>query len=49
MCGNDTFTTVVSRTSMKVLDMTATAINQGLTSTRGFSAIGLVRRSDHLR
>src|ERR1700686_3997116 len=34
MCGNDTFTTVVSSTSMKVLDMTATAINHGLISGR---------------
>src|SRR6266566_5316172 len=33
--GNDTFTTVVSSTSMKVLDMTAIAISQGLISGRG--------------
>src|SRR5207302_8541821 len=30
MCGSDTLTTVVSSTSMKVLDMTATAISHGL-------------------
>src|SRR5437667_1080050 len=35
MCGRDTFTTVVSSTSMKVLDMTAIAISQGLMSGRG--------------
>jgi hypothetical protein len=34
ICGSDTFTTVVSSTSMNVLDMTATAINQGLMSGR---------------
>ena len=32
MCGSDTLTTVVSSTSMKVLDMTAIAISQGLIS-----------------
>src|SRR6185437_4901251 len=30
MCGSETFTTVVSNTSMKVLDITAIAISQGL-------------------
>src|SRR6478736_9009941 len=30
ICGSDTFTTVVSRTSMKVPDMTAIAISHGL-------------------
>ena len=30
MCGSETLTTVVSSTSMKVLDMTAIAISQGL-------------------
>jgi hypothetical protein len=41
MCGNETLTTVVSSTSMKVLDMTAMAISQGLISleTRAFSGI----------
>lgn len=32
MCGSETLTTVVSSTSMKVLDMTAIAISQGLIS-----------------
>ena len=32
MCGSETFTTVVSSTSMNVLDMTAMAISQGLIS-----------------
>ena len=32
MCGSETLTTVVSSTSMKVLDMTAIAIGQGLIS-----------------
>jgi hypothetical protein len=36
MCGSDTLTTVVSSTSMKVLDITAMAISQGLIS--GISA-----------
>src|SRR4029453_1394798 len=31
MCGSDTFTTVVSSTSMKVANITANAISQGLT------------------
>src|SRR2546422_9436470 len=31
MCGSDTFTTVVSSTSMKVANITETAINHGLT------------------
>src|SRR5580765_4148893 len=31
MCGSDTFTTVVSSTSMKVANMTATATIHGLT------------------
>src|SRR5580704_11574973 len=30
MCGSETLTTVVSNTSMKVLDITAIAISQGL-------------------
>ena len=30
MCGSDTFTTVVSSTSMKVANITETAISQGL-------------------
>src|SRR6266436_7769056 len=30
MCGSDTFTTVVSNTSMKVANITETAISQGL-------------------
>ncbi len=30
MCGSETFTTVVSSTSMKVLDITAMAMSQGL-------------------
>src|ERR1700691_2164580 len=30
MCGSETLTTVVSSTSMKVLDMTAMAMSQGL-------------------
>src|ERR671922_2041699 len=32
ICGSETLTTVVSSTSMKVLDMTAIAISQGLMS-----------------
>jgi hypothetical protein len=32
MCGSETLTTVVSSTSMNVLDMTAIAINHGLIS-----------------
>src|SRR5581483_12029660 len=54
MCGSETFTTVVSSTSMKVANMTATATIQGLT---GFSALmasscalrsgGCGRASDH--
>ena len=32
MCGSETLTTVVSSTSMNVLDMTAMAISQGLIS-----------------
>ena len=32
ICGSETLTTVVSSTSMKVLDMTAIAISQGLIS-----------------
>ena len=35
MCGSETLTTVVSSTSMKVLDMTAMAMSQGLISARG--------------
>src|SRR5207253_10310471 len=31
ICGSDTFTTVVSSTSMKVANITETAINHGLT------------------
>src|SRR5436190_2776947 len=31
MCGSDTFTTVVSSTSMKVANITETAISQGFT------------------
>src|SRR5581483_10342356 len=34
ICGSETFTTVVSSTSMKVLDITAMAISQGLMSGR---------------
>ena len=37
MCGSETFSTVVSSTSMKVLDMTAIAINQGLISGMGLA------------
>jgi len=42
MCGSETLTTVVSSTSMNVLDITAMAISHGLTSGEagfGFSAI----------
>src|SRR5437870_513359 len=35
MCGSETLTTVVSSTSMKVLDITATATSQGLISRGG--------------
>src|SRR5206468_2820521 len=47
MCGSDTFTTVVSRTSMKVANMTAIATIQGLTGcwsfmVRGFDVPGSV-------
>ena len=35
MCGSETLTTVVSNTSMKVLDITATATSQGLISRGG--------------
>src|SRR5438270_2673302 len=42
ICGSETFTTVVSSTSMKVLDMTAIAISHGLISRggSGFGGIG---------
>ena len=44
MCGSETLTTVVSSTSMKVLDMTAIAISQGLISlvAESLAAITLV-------
>src|SRR5690349_13944446 len=37
MCGSDTFTTVVSSTSMKVANITAIATIQGLTTFSGTS------------
>src|SRR5215813_11559208 len=43
MCGSETLTTVVSRTSMKVLDITAMAISQGLISGRGWVAVFIGR------
>jgi hypothetical protein len=43
MCGRETFTTVVSSTSIKVLDMTATAISQGLISGRACEGELIVR------
>src|SRR3954453_18483994 len=43
MCGSDTFTTVVSSTSIKVLDMTATAISHGLMSGRSCEGELIVR------
>jgi hypothetical protein len=48
MCGSETLTTVVSGTSMKVLDMTAMAISQGLISleTEAFSGISFVSEND---
>jgi hypothetical protein len=48
MCGNETLTTVVSSTSMKVLDMTAMATSQGLISleTEAFSGINFVSEND---
>src|SRR5437667_3113370 len=51
MCGNDTFTTVVSSTSIKVLDMTAMAISQGLISGRacGLELIVLGYGSRYIR
>ena len=45
ICGRETFTTVVSSTSMNVLDITAIAINQGLTSEPvSLNAISLSRQ-----
>src|SRR5436305_5361319 len=43
ICGSETFTTVVSSTSMKVLDMTATAISHGLMSGRACEGELIVR------
>src|SRR5207245_10421781 len=47
ICGRETLTTVVSSTSMKVLDITATATSQGLMSRdgEGVEAIAI----DHFR
>jgi hypothetical protein len=42
MWGRDTLTTVVSSTSMKVLDMTAIAINHGLMSGMGLACVLIV-------
>jgi len=46
MCGSDTFTTVVSSTSMKVPSITATEISQGLTKgcAREVSLLSLAMR-----
>src|SRR5216684_508119 len=41
MCCSDTLTTVVSSTSMKVLDMTATAISHGLMSRSDWLSKGI--------
>src|SRR6266536_5787832 len=43
--GNETLTTVVSSTSMKVLDMTAIAMSQGLISGRGCETELILTRS----
>src|SRR5262245_4277991 len=45
MCGSDTFTTVVSSTSMKVANMTAIATIQGLTCFSG-TRLSLCERSE---
>src|ERR1019366_423616 len=42
MCGSDTFTTVVSSTSMKVANMTATATIHGFTWGWGSTADGIL-------
>src|ERR1035441_10382694 len=42
MCGSETFTTVVSSTSMKVANMTATATIHGLTWGCGSAADGIL-------
>src|SRR5689334_19928615 len=41
MCGSDTFTIVVSSTSIKVQDNTVTATIQGFTSGCGFARAGI--------
>src|SRR6202451_1407966 len=46
MCGSETLTTVVSSTSMKVLDMTAIAISQGLISLVAGSLAGITLGSE---
>jgi hypothetical protein len=43
MCGSETLTTVVSSTSMKVLDITAIAISHGLMSGRACGGELIVR------
>src|ERR1700690_3163758 len=43
MCGSETLTTVVSSTSMNVLDMTAIAISQGLMSPCALSQTRAMR------
>src|SRR5262245_39775243 len=48
MCGNETFTTVVSRTSMKVPNITATAMSHGLIcGTEGFTSSMLLHAHLH--
>src|SRR5262249_46223479 len=46
ICGNDTLTTVVSSTSMKVLDITATATSQGLGEGTTCGLVAMVRSLD---
>src|SRR4051795_7518604 len=47
MCGSDTFTTVVSSTSMNVANITETAISQGLMCFSAISASGFSASGDH--
>ena len=49
MCGSETLTTVVSSTSMNVLDMTAIAISQGLISLEAGSLASINLASETIR
>src|SRR5262245_25278211 len=48
MCGSDTFTTVVSSTSMKVANITAMATIQGLTFGANVDCLSWMRKTDQL-